>query len=579
MAANVHTKQELLTEVADLRLRLAEAEDILRAIRDYEVDALVVRAPQGDQVFALETADHAYRQMVEQMREGAATLTTDGMVLFGNQALARLLNCTLQKIVGQPFADFLSLSDRPRLAALLQEREGGRIAGHLQTVDGGRIPVSYSASRMLVDEQPVVLLLITDLSHVKQADRVARLLHLASRLSVAVTQAQVAEAIVNGALQAFEADSGFVAVPAEGGAELRTLHTLGHSAERARQLAVLPLQSGQPVSDAIRQRDLIVVETAEERQQRYPHWPRPTTEGDAGALLALPLLLPDRLVGVLQIGFRGSRPFESDDRDFVLTVAQQCAQALERASLYSDLEQRVQVRTGELRAANDQLADANRLLKDEIAERREVQRQLERSREEERTRVARELHDELGGALTALRMDVSRLLKDPKLPAGARQGLSNVNNSIESAIHSVRRLATALRPLLLDDFGLVAALDAHFHEFIKRSGLSGEFVSEIDEFSLSGEADIACVRIFQEALTNVARHAQATRVSARLELDGDTAVLRVTDNGRGMRQDERHAPGHLGLVGMQERAGLLGAPLEIISAPGQGTTVLVRLTK
>ena len=101
MTSKARSKQELLVEVADLRLRMAEAEDILRAIREYEVDALVVKAGHGDQVFALESADHAYRQMVEQMREGAATLTVDGVVLYANQQLARLMQCPPSRLFAQ----------------------------------------------------------------------------------------------------------------------------------------------------------------------------------------------------------------------------------------------------------------------------------------------------------------------------------------------------------------------------------------------------------------------------------------------------------------------------------------------
>jgi PAS domain S-box-containing protein len=577
MAAKVPTKQELLAEVADLRQRMTEAEDILRAIRDYEVDALVVRAPQGEQVVALETADAAYRQMVEQMREGAATLTPAGVVLFGNQPLARLLGCPPQQIVGEPFINFMPDADRPRLAALLATHEGGRTASHIQNATGVRIPVSFSASRMLVDEQPVVLLLVTDLTYEKQADRVARLLRLATRLSVALTPAQAAEAVVNGALRAFDADDAFVAVPAEGESYLRIAHAVGYTPERLSDLEQLPLRVGQPVSDAIRLRDLVVVESAAECQQRYPHWPPPTPQGSVGALLALPLLLPNRLLGVLQLGFSSAHSVELDDRDFALTVAQQCAQALERASLYRELEQRVQARTAELQSANALLAEANQQLTEEIAERRATQRQLDRLREEERTRVARELHDELGGGLTVLKMDIGRLLKDAALPEPVCAQLREMSDAVDGAIESMRRLATELRPLTLDDLGLEAALDVHFQEFLRRSGLNGEFVSAVEGLALPEEAALACFRIFQEALTNVARHAEATRVTASLEQQAEGLVLSVTDNGRGMRLPDGHARGHLGLVGMQERAAQLGARLKFISAPGQGTTVLLQL--
>ena len=227
-------------------------------------------------------------------------------------------------------------------------------------------------------------------------------------------------------------------------------------------------------------------------------------------MLAVPLLLPERFVGVLEVSFAGPRPFEADDRNFALTVAQQCAQALERASLYSEMERRVQGRTAELSTANRSLGESNERLTDEIAERRAVQRQLERSREEERTRVARELHDELGGALTALKMDISMVLKDADLSAPARQRLAEVVTLVDRTVVSMRRLATELRPHLLDDFGLLPAMESYFQDFIRRLGIAGQFTSEVSQLELTGEAATAYFRIFQESLTNIARHAEAS---------------------------------------------------------------------
>jgi signal transduction histidine kinase len=443
--------------------------------------------------------------------------------------------------------------------------------------DGRRVPVLFSASHLRLADSPVTLLLVTDLTYEKQADRVARLLQLATGLSVPLDVAHVAEAIVNGALQALDAAAGFVAVPAADGAGLRLLHTVGYSSERARPVTVLPLMANLPAAEAARTREVVSAENASERQRRYPDWPAPTAEGETGAVLAVPLLLPERFVGVLQVSFAGPRPFEADDRDFALTVAQQCAQALERASLYSELEQRVLGRTTELSTANRSLEEANKRLTEEIAERRSVQRQLERSREEERARVARELHDELGGSLTALKMDISLVLKDAELSEPTRQRLAEVVTMVDSTIVSMRRLATELRPHLLDDFGLLPAMESYFQDFVRRLGIDGQFTSEVSQLELTGEAATACFRIFQESLTNIARHAQASQVTARVERTSGAVELRVTDNGRGMRPEDRAARGHLGLTGMQERASMIGAAIELTGAPGKGTTVLIRM--
>jgi signal transduction histidine kinase/PAS domain-containing protein len=571
------TSDQLVHEIADLRHRMAEAEDILQAIRNDEVDALVVTLPDGERVFALESADDADRQMVEQMREGAATISANGIVLFANQQFARLLDCPLDAIIAQPISRCVAPDEWPRLALILGDPAGGRLISSVHLGDRRRVPVLFSASQMRRAESPVTLLLVTDLTYEKQADRVARLLQLASRLSVPLDVAQAAEAIVNGALQVFEAAAGFVAVPAADGAGLRLLHTVGYSFERGLPASVLPLQANLAAAEAARTREVVSAESASERQQRFPDWQALAAEVEPGAVLAVPLLLPERFVGVLQVSFAGSRPFEPDDRDFALTVAQQCAQALERASLYSELELRVKGRTAELSAANRSLGGANERLTQEIAERRAVQRQLERSREEERTRVARELHDELGGALTALKMDISLVLKDAELSQPARQQLAKVVTMVDSTIVSMRRLATELRPHLLDDFGLLPAMESYFQEFIRRVGIAGEFTSEVNELELNGESATAYFRIFQESLTNIARHAEASQVTVRIERTAEAVKLHVIDNGRGMRLEDSAARGHLGLTGMQERASMIGAALEVNSAPGKGTTVLLRM--
>jgi PAS domain S-box-containing protein len=231
----------------------------------------------------------------------------------------------------------------------------------------------------------------------------------------------------------------------------------------------------------------------------------------------------------------------------------------------------------ERKATEDQLRASRAQLMQEVGARQQVQQQLERWREAERTRIAREVHDELGGALTALKMGLHRIRRIEELPAAAQEMLTDLAGEIDSSAHLVRRIAHELRPAVLDDFGLLAALEWQLSEFQKRSGLTTEWRCAIDDLPLSNEAAIACFRIVQEALTNVARHAQASRVTVTLERDGEHVLLQVTDDGRGLPADRASTTSHLGLVGMRERADLLAAKLDIASAPGQGTTVTLRV--
>jgi PAS domain S-box-containing protein len=231
----------------------------------------------------------------------------------------------------------------------------------------------------------------------------------------------------------------------------------------------------------------------------------------------------------------------------------------------------------ERKAIEDELRASRAQLIQEIAERRRVQQQLEQWREAERVRIAREVHDGLGGALTGLKMGLSRVRKIEALPLEAHDRLLELARDVDATTQLVRHIAQELRPAVLDDFGLLAALEWQFKEFQSRSGLAGELRAEVEALPLPPEAAIACFRIVQEALTNVARHAQASRVDMLIELQADQITIQVVDNGRGLPVGEPATYGHLGLVGMRERASLLGGELQMLSAPGRGTQVILRV--
>jgi PAS domain S-box-containing protein len=199
------------------------------------------------------------------------------------------------------------------------------------------------------------------------------------------------------------------------------------------------------------------------------------------------------------------------------------------------------------------------------------------NQEKERTAIARELHDELGQVLTALRMDAVWLgerLRQTDLKASDRA--LAMCRLIDNTIDEVRGLATRLRPGVLDDLGLIDALEWYIMDFEKRTGIVCAFkhgrVPSID-----GIGATAAYRIVQEALTNVTRHAGATQVKISLQPEKGMLTLAVVDNGRGFNLQEIAASECLGLAGMRERAGLLGGSLEIRSRPGKGTRVCFRL--
>jgi signal transduction histidine kinase len=203
---------------------------------------------------------------------------------------------------------------------------------------------------------------------------------------------------------------------------------------------------------------------------------------------------------------------------------------------------------------------------------------LQSVREDERSRIAREIHDALGQPLAGLRIDLALLAT--RLPADQAPLLERMRAMLalaDSTIHSVRQITTDLRPSLLDDFGLVAAIEWQAQEFQARTGVVCESACDRAELALPSELGTALFRISQEALSNVARHARATRANIRLHQEAEHVVLTVTDNGRGITDQEIHNPTSLGLLGMRERAILLGGEVSVMGRAGDGTTVTVRI--
>ncbi len=207
---------------------------------------------------------------------------------------------------------------------------------------------------------------------------------------------------------------------------------------------------------------------------------------------------------------------------------------------------------------------------------------LQSVREEQRKEIAREIHDEFGGALTGLKIDLSFLASSgPNIRNKTKRDsfLSKVlamSKLIDETIGTVRRLVTELRPSILDDFGLLAALEWQLWEFQKRTGIQSEFVSTLEYVNMGEELTITVFRIFQEALTNVARHANATNVIATLYKEADSLVLKVEDNGKGISADDIHNTKSIGLIGMRERAVFLGGTVNFSGEPHKGTTVSVQ---
>ncbi|HET9577961.1 MAG TPA: PAS domain-containing sensor histidine kinase [Usitatibacter sp.] len=199
-------------------------------------------------------------------------------------------------------------------------------------------------------------------------------------------------------------------------------------------------------------------------------------------------------------------------------------------------------------------------------------------REQEKSRIARELHDELGQALTALKIDVGWLKERLASQGGeVAMKLASMQVLLDGTVAAARRISADLRPLMLDDLGLVAACDWLVNNFTQRTGIECELTMGGGELDLPDPYATAIFRVLQESLTNVAKHAHATHVEATLQREGDTITLSVRDNGKGFSPDDPRKPNSYGLLGLRERAYLLGGDARIHSAPGKGTTIELEL--
>jgi PAS domain S-box-containing protein len=275
------------------------------------------------------------------------------------------------------------------------------------------------------------------------------------------------------------------------------------------------------------------------------------------SVLDIPLYLFGKLEGVIRHEHIGpGRNWMEDEWMFAIAISNLVALAYE-----DDLRRRTEA---QLQQSQERL--------------RSLTGRLESIQEEERTRIAREVHDELGQSLTAVKLELS-LLRDqffdqqPALLARA----DSIGKLVDMTMQSVRKIATELRPAALDQLGLVPAIEWQARDFLSRTGIQCRLNIYLRSVALSADRSTGVFRIFQEILTNVARHAQASSVDISMQEHAGHLLLEVTDNGRGITEEQVTGSKSLGLLGMRERALLLGGETMIQRHAEQGTTVRVRI--
>jgi len=217
-------------------------------------------------------------------------------------------------------------------------------------------------------------------------------------------------------------------------------------------------------------------------------------------------------------------------------------------------------------------------LRDSRAQLAALSSHLQHAKEAERERIAREVHDVLGGDLVALKIELSLLAgKLESNPAQARRKLAAIEALVDDAIATASRVTRELRPGILKDFGLAAAIECQAEDFSQRSGLPCHILAADPDIELPEEAGVALFRIFQEALTNILKHAQASAVEVRLGRENGCVLLEVRDDGRGLSPEDLGKPRCFGLRGIRERLAGLGGSLSVATAIPRGTVLSLRV--
>jgi PAS domain S-box-containing protein len=532
-----------------------------------------------------------YQDLLEFAPDGYVITDTHGLILEADEAATELFATPPAGLAGQRLTVFVApdavLAFEQSLSQLavtisskhgetrLLSRQGMPFEGAYVVVPARDAAGRVVGLRWLVwdiserKRQDQALLAARQVAE-QAAERTARLQAVIAGLAEARTADHIIAAVVQHGASALGAASGALNMLSPDGTRL-TLVGAGYSEQLMARFREFSVSATMPGADVLRSGEQLWLGSAQEFSTRYPHLAEAAGRAGVLAVAVFPLWGDERPLGALLLSFTQKREFAPEDQAFLLALARLSAQALAR-----------------IRA----LQSENEALRQDVAARARVQVESDRDleqlhtynadlalvREEERRRLALELHDQLGGALTALKMDVfllRRALGGREQAVSVRLG--TLSDSITDTITLVRSLASELRPAMLDDLGLPAALEWAAGEFEARFGIACRWVSNTDQVALDSPRATAIFRVVQECLTNIVRHAQATRVTITLQASASELMVAVSDDGQGFAYSEAVYQRSVGLAGIHERVRGIGGELEIETAPGQGTVVRVRV--
>ena len=459
------TNEKLHRENEELRLRLSESQAILNAIRNIRQDLLIEHGVNIENIISSSLSETSAQTFFEKMREGAVLLSPEGKITYCNSHFARLMNSTVDKVIGSDLDYFIADSSSIKFDKLL---------------DSCHLGIGYVNILFQPEEHLQAIQLRLSLNSLTQHG-------IASEISIITTDVSIYKQIED---------------------ELREAHnTLEiRVAERTANLAK-------------------------------------ANEDLVKARIATLSMMADN-VDVMN--------------ELEITNAKLLSEIGEHRKSEINLE-----------AANEQL--------------RALTSRIVNVREDERTALSREIHDELGSALTGVKMGLMHIKRSlpedesSKEYAQIHEILSSMTNTIDGTIRMVRKIITDLRPEILDEVGLAEAMQWYAREFEKRTSISIQFTVFPRKFDLAKKQTTELFRIFQEILANIAKHSSASKVVVFLKKEQTLVTLRVKDDGIGIKESDMANKNSFGILGIRERASLMGGKMHIKGIAGKGTTISVEV--
>lgn len=488
----------------------------------------------------------------------AITTIKDGRFLDVNKQAEVLTGYSREELLGRTTTEMNLYVDPTERAAVVEHlREKGVLTNlerQIRTKSGEIRTAIFSLVPIEMGAEPCLLAIAHDITERKRAEQGlrerSRQQAIEAELSLQAVTVQNLPALLDTAVKlvanALEADYCEVLELLPNGGELRLYASAGWKGDCIGQARTL--EAGSLAQAALQSNKPAVRSLPADTQFGGPPWLR-----KHGAVGGMSVSIPGKEApwGVLGVYTAGARGFSRDDVNFVQTVASVLAATIERMET-----------EGVLRNANQAL--------------RLLSRQLLQVQEDERRTIARDLHDEIGQSLTAIKLNVERAQRTSD-PDTRRRIMQDCIQITERVLGQVRNLSLDLHPSILDDLGLAYALKWYADRLAERAGVRVEVAADPSLPRLSQEAEIACFRIAQEALTNVVRHARAGRADISLKRGAAVMELCIQDDGIGFTADTASSPASVGLASMQERAKLLGGTVRVVSVPRGGTKVIATL--